>query len=78
MGDGRGRAQWAQTSLLAALIANGNRDPKKTRAFSEADFDPYAAEDRRRAKAVTITKENVGLMKRAFESFRREKQEKRK
>jgi hypothetical protein len=29
------------------LIANVNRDPKKTRPFKPSDFDPYSAKDRR-------------------------------
>ena len=28
-----------------ALIANVNRDPKKSRPFKPTDFDPYAIED---------------------------------
>ena len=29
-------------SALLALLANCHRDPKKTRAFKPADFDPFA------------------------------------
>jgi len=29
-------------SALMALLANCHRDPKKTRAFKPADFDPFA------------------------------------
>ncbi len=36
------RGQWAQTSLICALIANAHRDPRKHRPFKAADFDPYA------------------------------------
>lgn len=47
MAEGRGRQSWAHTSALLALIANVNRDPKKTRPFKPSDFDPYSAKDKR-------------------------------
>jgi hypothetical protein len=47
MAEGRQRATWAQTSAVLALVANCHRDPKKHRAFTPADFNPYgAAEDK--------------------------------
>ena len=33
MADGHGRDRWARTSLVAAILANANRDPKKQRAY---------------------------------------------
>lgn len=42
MAEGRVRDEWRRASVLLALIANANRDPKKTRAFRPADFDPFA------------------------------------
>ncbi|MEQ9616666.1 MAG: hypothetical protein RLN60_01385 [Phycisphaerales bacterium] len=42
MAEARQRSEWARTSTLMALIANANRDPKKTRAFKPSDFDPFA------------------------------------
>jgi len=47
MAEARGREGWAHTSAILALIANVNRDPKKTRPFKPSDFDPYSAKDRR-------------------------------
>ena len=47
MAEGRGRECWAHTSTILALIANANRDPRKTRPFNPGDFDPYSAKDRR-------------------------------
>ena len=43
MAEARGRADWARTASLMALVANTNRDPKKTRPFRPSDFDPYAS-----------------------------------
>ena len=42
MAEGAARSAWAHTSALLALIANVNRDAKKTRAYKPSDFDPYA------------------------------------
>jgi hypothetical protein len=42
MADGRQRAAWGHTSTLLAMLANVNRDPKKSRKFRPADFDPYS------------------------------------
>jgi hypothetical protein len=43
MAEARCRERWAHTSSVLALMANLNRDPKKTRAFRPSDFAPYAA-----------------------------------
>lgn len=53
MAEGRGREHWAHTSALLALLANVHRDPKKHRAFSPADFNPYEALERRKPTAKT-------------------------
>jgi len=51
-------------SSLLALVANVNRDPKKTRAFRPADFNPYEA--RRSGGGIPLTKANMGLLKQVF------------
>ena len=43
------------------LIANVNRDPKKTRPFKISDFDPFAEK-----KATVINKENISILRTAF------------
>ena len=65
MAEGLGRERWAHTSLVCALIANANRDPKKHRAFRPDDFNPYA-ERRRREEVIEVTPETIGLMREAF------------
>ena len=55
--------EWAQTAAVMALLANVNRDPKKTRAFRPDDFNPYIRAEKR-AAAVTIT--DMGVLKEAF------------
>ena len=59
MAEGRQRADWSRTSSLMALIANTQRDPKKTRAFRPSDFDPFA-------RPRAIPKAGVGVLKTVF------------
>lgn len=42
MATARERAEWSRTSQLLALTVNMNRDPKRSRAVSPDDFNPYA------------------------------------
>ena len=64
MAEGLGRERWAHTSLLCALVANANRDPKRSRPFKPSDFDPYARQDRR--QRVTEDKESLAILKEAL------------
>jgi hypothetical protein len=41
MAEARTRDDWGRISSLMALLANCNRDPKKSRAFRPSDFDPF-------------------------------------
>jgi hypothetical protein len=68
MAEGLGRERWAHTSLLCAILANANRDPKRTRPFKPADFNPYAQQDRRLRKAAD--KESLTILKEALEARR--------
>lgn len=63
MAEARGREAWAHTSAVLALIANVNRDPKKTRPYKPGDFDPYSARDKR-SEAIAIT--DMAFLKDAF------------
>jgi len=63
MAEARGRDNWTHTSAILALIANVNRDPKKTRPLKPADFDPYTAKDRR-DEAIEVT--DMAVLKDAF------------
>ena len=55
MAEARGRAAWEQTSSILALVANVNRDPKKSRAFKPQDFSPYRAVKPPQAKTSDLT-----------------------
>jgi hypothetical protein len=46
MAEGRRRDQWNHTASVLALVANANRDPKKGRAFTPADFHPMSGPKR--------------------------------
>ena len=46
-----------------ALLANINRDPKKSKVFKPFDFNPYYAVKK---DSVLITRENVSVLREAF------------
>ena len=62
MSEGRGRDAWSRASNLMALMANINRDPKKSKVFKPTDFNPYYAEKKER---VTITRDNMDILRQA-------------
>jgi len=49
-----------QAATLLAMVANVHRDPRKTRAASADDYDPYAAEDGPApgGRGMVVTEEN--------------------
>ncbi len=68
MAEARGRAEWAQTSSMLALIANVNRDPKKRRAFKAEDFSPYRPE-----KGAKAPKADLSVLRDVFVKPKRRK-----
>ena len=65
MAEGHHRDAWQHTASIMALMANVNRDPKKTRAFKPSDFNPYVPKTSG-ADVIVVTKENISLLKHAF------------
>jgi hypothetical protein len=61
MAEARSRERWAHTSSLLALLANAHRDPKRTRAFVPADFNPHA----KKAEPVR-ERVNISVLKAVF------------
>jgi len=61
MAEAVSRQQWAHTSAIMCVIANCHRDPKKTRPFTPADFNPYL-----RRKDVPQMKADIGVLKQVF------------
>lgn len=65
MFEGRERAAWKHTSILAAGIYNWIRSDKdRPQPFTPADFDPYAEhESRDRKSGIALTADTIGLLK---------------
>ena len=62
MAEAKSREAWAHTSVMLALTANCHRDPKKTRPFTPADFNPH---ERGRRKATASTTD-ITILKQVF------------
>ena len=60
MAEAKQRSDWLRTSALMALLANAHRDPKKSRAFKPADFDPFTE------RADGKVKVGIGALKTVF------------
>ena len=63
MAEARSRAAWAHTSSLLAMLANVNRDPKRSRTFRPDDFDPHARKDR---PPAVVKGKNFDILKTVF------------
>ena len=63
MVEGRGRFEWSRTAALMALACNLMRDPRKGKAVSPDDFNPFAP-----PKPVPVLKgtEMLAALKAAF------------
>jgi hypothetical protein len=61
MAEGKVSESWNHTSQLLALIANVNRDPKKTRAFKPADFHPFM-----KKRGWKLNAKDIGILKNVF------------
>ena len=70
MAEGKSKDAWQHTASILALIANVNRDPKKTKPFKPSDFNPTLS-NTSRPDAVVVDKENVSLLKALFTGDRR-------
>jgi len=63
MAEGKVSERWNHTAHLLALIANVNRDPKKTRAAQPADFHPFLERKKHRWK---LKAKDIGILKDIF------------
>jgi len=64
MAEGKVSEAWNHTSHLLALIANVNRDPKKTRAVKPADFHPFM----KKKSGWKLKAKDIGILKDVFVS----------
>ena len=63
MVEGRGRFEWSQTASVMALACNLMRDPRKGKAASPSDFNPFTPKP---PKQVLRGKEMLEVLKAAF------------
>jgi hypothetical protein len=63
MAEAKSREGWSRTSAVLAMTANCHRDPKKSKAFIPADFNPHERMDK--DKPLVRTKD-LGLLKQIF------------
>ena len=63
MAEAHGRSEWNQTSSLMAVICNLFHDPKKGKAVTPDQLNPYAA---RKAKKQPIPKVPLSVLKDVF------------
>lgn len=61
-------AAWQRNSMQMALLANVNRDPKKTKPFGLADFMPASSAKRPAAISIGDSKMQAKLVRGALES----------
>ena len=63
LAEARSRHDWSQSSALLAMIANVNRDPKKSKKFKPADFDPHV---RKQKDPLVLKTKDLSILKRVF------------
>ena len=65
----RERSHWARTSLLACILANSARDPKRQRhPFVPDDFNPYRTPT---PKGIRLNKQTLHLFATAIMTARK-------
>ena len=65
MAQARQQDHWNHTASLMALLANINRDPKRGRALTPADFHPLQ-NVRRQTQTEKPLKGQIGMLKAVF------------
>ena len=63
MVEGKGKFEWNRTASLMALMVNLNRDPRKGKAASPNDFNPFAPKE---PVPVLRGREMLSALKAAF------------
>jgi hypothetical protein len=63
MAEGRQRDTWMQTASIVAMIANVNRDPKRSKEYSWKDFFPFDAPKVSKKDAPTVP---ISVLKSVF------------
>lgn len=68
MHEGAGQDKWSRTAAVICVIANANRDPKKSKQFKPADFDPY--EIAKRKERHEASKESLELLRETMQAWK--------
>jgi hypothetical protein len=68
MAEGRDRNVWSITSSVMALIANCHRNSKQ-KTLTADDFNPTLTKAERKRNTITITDENINIMRDEFLKF---------
>jgi len=63
MEEAHDREMWLHTSTALAMLANVNRNPKKSRAMRPADFNPYWKGDGRSGYGIPVRADNIAVLK---------------
>lgn len=61
MAEAKSQQRWAHTSAILAMLANVHRDPKRSRVFKPADFNPHL-----RGKEKTVARVGIQVLKQVF------------
>jgi hypothetical protein len=64
MSESRSKENWSHTSALLALLANAHRDPKKSKQYSPADFNPHHTPPKPAAPIFTTS--DLSILKTIF------------
>jgi len=64
MVEGRIEQEWNHTAMVCSLMANINRDPKKSKEFTLADFHPYMIN--KANQVIHDSKQGFAQLKRLF------------
>jgi len=69
MAEGLSRERWSHTSVLCAMIANAHRDPKSSRPFKPADFDPTRSSTSSKSSSPQVAdKASLSFLREALEA----------
>lgn len=63
MAEGKVTEAWNHTAHVMTLLANLNRDPKKTKPFEPSQFHPYARQPAQEITVDQLTREILMTVK---------------
>lgn len=73
MHEGAGQDRWSHTSAILCVIANANRDPKKSKQFKPSDFDPYEIAKRKEKERHDADPESLAMLRETMQAWKGKK-----